>query len=339
MTASCSLRSLQLPTLFPELDVQQLNQAGIVSAQDLVVADERALQQATGLPAQQVQAIRAYVVQSCAALALRAVDRLDHELDNQLILSTGCSNLDSLLSGGIYSGEITELVGPTSSGKTQTCLHISTAVACTTDSNVIYISTNNEFSPTRLAAIHRGFATEGADIRNLTTTLEKIRVVFVHDLHSLLTVLEELLQHLQAQDDQVILASKLIVIDSIASVISPVIGTQLRGHALTTRLARLLKVIAMDHAMGVLVTNYTVGQHDRDADGGKRAALGQTWTHVPSTQILLGWGSLPTKSAASSSATRRIRIAELRKSPRLTSGVGTPFAISESGLESVQYNE
>ena len=35
------------------------------------------------------------------------------------VLSSGCSDLDNILDGGIYTGEITEVVGISVSGKTQ----------------------------------------------------------------------------------------------------------------------------------------------------------------------------------------------------------------------------
>jgi len=43
-------------------------------------------------------------------------------LENALVFSTGCKGIDDLLGGGIFTGELTELVGAVASGKSQVTL-------------------------------------------------------------------------------------------------------------------------------------------------------------------------------------------------------------------------
>ncbi len=57
--------------------------------------------------------------------------------------------LDTLLGGGLWRGEITELVGQAATGKTQLCLLCSAAVAYASGT-VAFIDTANSFSPKRL---------------------------------------------------------------------------------------------------------------------------------------------------------------------------------------------
>jgi len=43
-------------------------------------------------------------------------------LNTGSVLPSGCSDLDEILDGGVYTGEVTEIVGISVSGKTQVCI-------------------------------------------------------------------------------------------------------------------------------------------------------------------------------------------------------------------------
>lgn len=55
---------------------------------------------------------------------LNGMELLENLQRNKDTLSTGDKGTDSLLKGGIREGQLTELVGPSSSGKTQVCIHM-----------------------------------------------------------------------------------------------------------------------------------------------------------------------------------------------------------------------
>lgn len=59
-----------------------------------------------------------------------------------------------MLSGGIREGQLTELVGESSSGKTQLCLSIALRTALRNE-GVIYLDTTASFSASRLVEMHR----------------------------------------------------------------------------------------------------------------------------------------------------------------------------------------
>ena len=74
------------------------------------------------------------------------------------MISTGSSELDNLLGGGIESGGITELFGEFRTGKTQLCLTL--CVTCQLpreqsggEGKALYIDTEGSFRPERLTAI------------------------------------------------------------------------------------------------------------------------------------------------------------------------------------------
>ncbi|XP_062171067.1 DNA repair protein RAD51 homolog 4-like [Alnus glutinosa] len=55
-----------------------------------------------------------------------------------------------IFSGGLREGQLTELVGPSSSGKTQLCLLAAFNVAKEHMCSVVYLDTGNSFSPQRV---------------------------------------------------------------------------------------------------------------------------------------------------------------------------------------------
>ena len=96
----------------------------------------------------------------------------ENSKDMGAILHTGSANLDKLLSGGLYTGEVTEVVGKCGSGKTQICMSaavhlaamnsISDRVSILSDIGenikdgytVAYIDTCNAFSALRISQIY-----------------------------------------------------------------------------------------------------------------------------------------------------------------------------------------
>jgi len=61
--------------------------------------------------------------------------------------------LDNLLDGGLFSGNIYELCGPSASGKTQLCYSVLLNLIITTKKDIVYIDTKNKFSVNRIKQI------------------------------------------------------------------------------------------------------------------------------------------------------------------------------------------
>uniref|UniRef100_R7W0R3 DNA repair RAD51-4-like protein n=1 Tax=Aegilops tauschii TaxID=37682 RepID=R7W0R3_AEGTA len=61
--------------------------------------------------------------------------------------------IDTLLGGGLRKGQLTEITGQSSSGKTQVCLYSAAHVAARHMGAVLYLDTSNSFSPSRIAHI------------------------------------------------------------------------------------------------------------------------------------------------------------------------------------------
>jgi RecA/RadA recombinase len=73
------------------------------------------------------------------------------KIQNVVRLPTSCKSLDSLLDGGIETGQITQVYRPPGSGKTQLCHTL--CVMSASDYRVIYIDTEGSFRPERIETI------------------------------------------------------------------------------------------------------------------------------------------------------------------------------------------
>lgn len=65
------------------------------------------------------------------------------------LFPSGCHPVDVMLRGGFREGQVTELIGPSASGKTQLC-HASAAACAAQGLRVCYVDSSNQFSTSRL---------------------------------------------------------------------------------------------------------------------------------------------------------------------------------------------
>ncbi|XP_044467355.1 DNA repair protein RAD51 homolog 4-like isoform X2 [Mangifera indica] len=180
---------------------------------------------------------------------LNGMELLEDYLQNKHVLSSGFEGVDLLLQGGLREGQLTELVGPSSSGKTQFCLQTAANVAVKNMGYVVYLDTGNSFSAQRIAH----FVGQITDSAFIQMGRGEYRV-------------------------------RLLIVDSISSLITPVLGgSGSQGRALMISAGFLLKKLAHEHNLAVLVTNHTVG-----GDGGvPKPALGESWKSVPHVRLCL----------------------------------------------------
>ncbi|XP_043817516.1 DNA repair protein RAD51 homolog 4 isoform X4 [Manihot esculenta] len=166
---------------------------------------------------------------------LNGLQLLEDARQNKHVLSTGFEEIDKLLGGGVREGQLTELVGPSSSGKTQ--------------------------------------GPKG--------------------------------------DCKV----QMLIVDSISSLITHVLGgSGPQGHALMTAAGFLLKKLAHEHNIAVLVTNHMVA-----GEGGTlKPALGESWKSIPHVRLLL-----------SRDPGNKISNISILKHPSLASGEVARFVIDD----------
>ncbi|XWS74183.1 hypothetical protein CRYUN_Cryun02cG0193900 [Craigia yunnanensis] len=216
---------------------------------------------------------------------LNGMELLEDAKRNKHFLPTGIQGIDLLLGGGICVGQLTELVGPSSSGKTQVCLQTASNVA--RNYMVLYLDTGNSFSPQRIAHFlgkTNELASAKAKDQILQKVMSNILCHSVFDIFGMFNVLHQLEYHLGHQDRGGGCQMRLLIVDSISLLIAPVLGgTSSQGRALMTSAGYLLKKLAHQHNLAVLVINHTVG-----GEGGtSKPALGESWKSIPHSRLLL----------------------------------------------------
>uniref|UniRef100_A0A5B7AVY2 RecA family profile 1 domain-containing protein n=1 Tax=Davidia involucrata TaxID=16924 RepID=A0A5B7AVY2_DAVIN len=215
---------------------------------------------------------------------LNGMELLEDAQQNKHVLSTGCERIDTLLQGGLREGHLIELVGPSSSGKTQICLQAASNVAKKYMGGVLFLDTGNSFSPKRIAHFISqisGPADKEANHKILQKLMSSISCQSVFDFFTLLDVLHQLKSNLRSQTGGQL---RLLIIDSISSLITPILGGRgSHGRALMISAGFLLKKLAHEHNLCVLVTNHMVG-----GEGGiTKPALGESWKSIPHVRLQL----------------------------------------------------
>ncbi|KAF3617319.1 DNA repair protein RAD51 -like protein 4 [Capsicum annuum] len=221
-------------------------------------------------------------------------DLLDDTLQNKRFLPTGCKSIDTFLLGGLREGYLTELVGTSSSGKTQICLQAASAVAKSWG-KIVFLDSGNSFSPKRVSQI----ITQTSDLsayevdKGLQQVMNNIVCLSVFDIFTLFEVLHQLKNNLRSQIDQHI---RMVIIDSISSLITPILGGGgAHGHALMVSVGFLLKRLAHEHDISILVTNHMVAGER----GTSKPALGESWRSIPHVRLLLSRGHIRNISSMS----------------------------------------
>ncbi|KAJ7309000.1 hypothetical protein JRQ81_008284 [Phrynocephalus forsythii] len=255
-------------------------------------------------------AVRRVLLAQFASFPVNGADLYDELKSTVAILSTGIPSLDQLLDSGLYTGELTELVGAPASGKTQVCLSIAAHTAHSLHHEVLYIDSTSGFTATRLLQLLQGWT---EDEEEQAEALRRIHVVRVFDAYKMLDALAEFRSNVAHQIMSASRPAKVLLVDSISAVIYPLLGSQQpEGLALMMHLALELKMLAKDFGMAVVLTNHVT----RDASNGLlKPALGRSWSFVPSTRVLLEVRKDPTGKPTT------CRTASLMKSPRQPVGI------------------
>ncbi|GAB1296568.1 DNA repair protein RAD51 homolog 4 [Apodemus speciosus] len=320
------LRAGLCPGLTEEI-VQLLRGRKIKTVADLAAADLEEVAQKCGLSYKAMVALRRVLLAQFSAFPLNGADLYEELKTSTAILSTGIgrtglSCLDKLLDAGLYTGEVTELVGGPGSGKTQVCLCVAANVAHSLQQNVLYVDSSGGMTASRLLQLLQA---RTRDEEKQANALQRIQVVRSFDIFQMLDMLQDLRGTIAQQAATSSGTVKVVIVDSVTAVVAPLLGGQQReGLALMMQLARELKILARELGVAVLVTNHLT----RDRDGRRfKPALGRSWAFVPSTRVLL---DVPEGAGALGSSQRTVC---LTKSPRQPTGLQEMIDIGTLGTE------
>eukprot|EP01026_Neomeris_dumetosa_P005561 TRINITY_DN11610_c1_g1_i1.p1 TRINITY_DN11610_c1_g1~~TRINITY_DN11610_c1_g1_i1.p1 ORF type:complete len:225 (-),score=24.64 TRINITY_DN11610_c1_g1_i1:211-885(-) len=221
-------------------------------------------------------------------------------------MSTGCNSIDELLRGGWRNGQVTEVVGPSASGKTQMCLQAALMFA-RNEVNVLFVDTHGSFSSDRIDQI-----AQQRYVRNRDAILQRIHVLQLMQIEQVFGALDNLFVSNENQGNY-----QCLIIDSLPPLLSAILGDSMqRGQALMAILASLLRAISCEYGITILVCNYTLG----DSRSGK-VMLGEDWNGQCHTRIRLDFVQ-----------NGHQRIATLLTSTYLESGGKVAFQIGDAGV-------
>uniref|UniRef100_A0A8C6GII2 RAD51 paralog D n=1 Tax=Mus spicilegus TaxID=10103 RepID=A0A8C6GII2_MUSSI len=182
------LRAGLCPGLTEET-VQLLRGRKIKTVADLAAADLEEVAQKCGLSYKALVALRRVLLAQFSAFPLNGADLYEELKTSTAILSTGIGSLDKLLDAGLYTGEVTEIVGGPGSGKTQVCLCVAANVAHSLQQNVLYVDSNGGMTASRLLQLLQA---RTQDEEKQASALQRIQVVRSFDIFQMLDMLQDL---------------------------------------------------------------------------------------------------------------------------------------------------
>ncbi|CAK6431974.1 unnamed protein product [Pipistrellus nathusii] len=292
----------------------RLNRHQIVTCQDFLCLSPLELMKITGLSYRGVHELLHVVSKACAPRMQTAFEIKARRSTavSPAFLPTTLSALDEALHGGVACGSLSEITGPPGCGKTQFCIMMSVLATLPINMGglegaVVYIDTESAFSAERLIEIAesrfpRYFDTE----EKLLLTSSKIH------LYRELSC-DEVQQRIESLEEEIISKGvKLVIIDSVASVVRKEFDTQLQDNMrernkFLAREAASLKYLAEEFSIPVILTNqittHLSGALASQADlvspaddlplsegpSGSScvtAALGNTWSHSVNTRLI-----------------------------------------------------
>ncbi|NXB45697.1 RA51B protein, partial [Leucopsar rothschildi] len=306
---------------------ERLSRYQITTCQDFLCLSLLELMKVTGRSYYEVQKLLCKVSRACAPKMQTAYEMKLRKSVNpsSAFLSTTLDSLDRVLHGGVPCGSLTEITSPPGCGKTQFCIMLSVLATLPVsmgglDGAVIYIDTESAFSAERLIEIAANSLPTYFDSDEKLLCMTRS----IH-LYRELTC-SSVLKRIMSLEEEIILKKvKLIIIDSVASVVRKEFDTKLQGNLtersnFLTRGASVLKYLAEEFSIPVILTNQittSLSSPGIQADlvspaddlslsegssvSGKRdsgcvtAALGNTWSHSINTRLILQYYDSPTR--------------------------------------------
>ncbi|CAA6661784.1 unnamed protein product [Spirodela intermedia] len=175
-------------------------------------------------------------------------------------------------------GHLVELAGPPSSGKTQLCLRAAAHIADRKLGTIMFLDTGNSFSPERVSSFLDPSTTSRSlpkEERRCRRVMSSILCRSVFDIFELQDVLNRLSITLGRKGKDEATRLRLLVVDSISSLITPILGGRdSHGRSLMVSAGYALKRLADERNLCVL-------------GGLPKPALGESWKSIPHVRLLL----------------------------------------------------
>lgn len=275
-------------------DIQKLNDAGFFTVESIAHATSRKLAVVKGISEAKVNKLKDIAKGLVPMEFKTAYDALE-DRKHLVTLTTGSTELDKLLEGGIETGSITEVFGEFRTGKTQLChtLCITCQMPITdggAEGKAIYIDTEGSFRPKKLEQIAQRFGLDP------TVALENVACARAHNSEHQMELLRTAAA-IMSQDRY-----SLIVVDSATALFrTDYIG---RGELSERQMQmaqflRQLTRLAEEFGVAVFVTNQVVANPDgmSFAKDSTKPIGGNIMAHACTTRIRVRKGRGETRIA------------------------------------------
>eukprot|EP01065_Artemidia_motanka_P029534 TRINITY_DN3562_c0_g1_i1.p1 TRINITY_DN3562_c0_g1~~TRINITY_DN3562_c0_g1_i1.p1 ORF type:complete len:487 (+),score=178.93 TRINITY_DN3562_c0_g1_i1:46-1461(+) len=242
-------------------------------------------------------------------------------------LPTFSPELDSLLGGGVRCGEVTQIAGPTASGKTLLC-HLLCLSAASQAGVAVYVDLSRGYSPSmlqRLCRVAGGSREQHSLLRRvLHRRCDPLPFPGGSPQDSVSWALAEVLTVLQ-RDGLRDGGPRLVVVDSVASALQHTLNGRREGHTPAARRAatatlQLLKDLAAEGCAVAVVNNAVTGSA-RDGTKRLQPALGSLWAAVPATTVWIDHDGDATAQQTACGVDRRVTVTNVSRQAEPLSAV------------------
>jgi len=298
-------------------DTRKLRESGFVTVESVAYSPKKKIMAVKGISEVKADKIleESYKL---VHMGFTSAKNIAEIMDSQIMITTGSTELDTLLRGGLETGNITELFGEFRTGKTQLCHTLSVTcqlphTAGGAEGRCLYIDSENTFRPERLRSIATRFGL------NPTDALDNVTFARAFNSDHQMKLLEQACG-IMANDRYA-----LLVVDSATALYRTDYSGRGELAARQQHMAqflRLLQRIADEFGVAVLITNQVVAQ----VDGGAMFAIdpkkpigGNIIAHTSQTRLSLRKGR------------GENRICKIYDSPSLPESE-CGFAISNGGI-------
>ncbi|KAF4518212.1 hypothetical protein B566_EDAN005937 [Ephemera danica] len=273
----------ELNPLLTDDNLQRLNSRKIYTILDLLDEPHEKITEFTQIPKQDVLDLRDSLIANFSSFYKDGLSIYKDMTHNSAIISSNIPRLDAVLNGGLMTGELLEVYGFSGCGKTQLCLTLTASAAARLKAHVYYIDCKNDFSGTRLQSI---LYSQGVRDEELGMAMERVQVVRPTSIHQLLTSLPYLHQQIQ-QKQNTSATTRLLIIDSLCSLLYPLIGDSSKMCGLLVSLGIALRQLACQLELCVVLVNLAKHWYDAEQDEAAEElpALGKVWFSFPNSRL------------------------------------------------------
>jgi DNA repair protein RadA len=300
-----------------EGSAKKLFEAGYKTLEQMAVASPMELKEIAGLgDGTADKAIKA--ARDALEMGFESADILAEKRKLVGRITTGSTELDTLIGGGIETQSITEVYGKMASGKSQWCFQTSVTVQLPKDKGglggaCLYIDSENSFRPERIIQVAKK---HGMDVDKV---LKNIFVARAYNADHQMLLAEKAADMIKEKN------VKLVIVDSLMAQFRAEYvgrGTLAARQQKLNKHLRTLQKLAEMYNITVLVTNQVMSRPDILFGDPTAPVGGNVVGHATKTRLYLR------KSKADK------RVAKLVDSPSLPDGEAL-YRITENGIEDV----